>query len=99
MVKPFSFYTVYMISFSLNCCAETPSFQVYMSPSQLSTLNENMKQLSGCHTRTETQRELIQITVNHLHVYSQGDSREITDSYLLMTCFHHIQPLFLFSHS
>jgi hypothetical protein len=54
--------------FSLNYCAESPSFQMYISPSQFSTVNENMKQISDFRTKTETQRELIQITVNHLHV-------------------------------
>jgi hypothetical protein len=49
------FYTVYMIYFYISTVHKNPDVQVYISPSQFSTVNEIRKQISEYLRRTETQ--------------------------------------------
>jgi hypothetical protein len=63
------FYTIYLIYFSHKHCTEKPAVQVYVSPSQFSTVHENMRQISV--RPGQKQRELIFMTVNHLQFQSQ----------------------------
>jgi hypothetical protein len=62
------FYIIYVIYLSQKCCTEGPAIQVCISPSQVSTVNENMKQISEYHMRTETQVQLIHIALIHFHM-------------------------------
>jgi hypothetical protein len=59
-------YMIYMIHFSHEC--HKPIALVCISPSQFSTVNENTKQISEWLTRTETQTDLICITVSRLQL-------------------------------
>jgi hypothetical protein len=64
------FYMIYMMYFSCKC-TEKPVVQVCIKLSQFSTIKENMKQISQCLTRAETQRELICSTVSYLQLQSK----------------------------
>jgi hypothetical protein len=61
-MSPVLWYTTPCSPLKVNRPTKYPTVQVYISPSQFITLNENIKQISECLTRMETQRELIRIT-------------------------------------
>jgi hypothetical protein len=49
---------------------------MYISSSRFSTVHENTKQIPECPTRTETEKELISIAVNHLQLQSKQEQNK-----------------------
>jgi hypothetical protein len=64
------FYTINLVYFShRHYTGKKNTSQMYVSPSQFSTVHENMKQISVIPG--QKQRELIYVTVNHLQLQSE----------------------------